>query len=628
MNNSLFTFETETTSNDVSSLHTKKLVSTLESANSAYRKGSSHISDEDFDTSLSILKEIDPEHPFVNSIQPETLNGSKGRVTHPKKMLSTDKVYTYKEMEKWLAKVIKAGLKRGIPPQEIIIVGTSKLDGIAARYTHKIKQLVTRGDGEFGNCISSLLNAGVVITGDEKKDGIGELVVAKKYFKENLSNDFSHSRGFIAGIASSDNISELGLKALKDRAIEFVVFDDMYRLTCPATSFLESFEEMEENLLNCKFDIDGVIFDVKNPELQIEMGYTSTFPLYRIAKKRVTDSKVALVTGIRWQNGKTGTLCPVIEVEEVILSNNRVTSITAHHAGFLLANNIGIGAKILCTLSGKVIPKFLETVEPATPVLLSHCTSCNNPTTLNGDNLSCENILCEQNLVSSMYHSFKRLGIDLFGRKACEKLIRNNIKSVCEVIILKHDEFTSCGFGQGQASNFISEIERGKREQLSDVLMLSSLGVKHLGRGASKKILSHYNISDVLSLTTDNIESIDGLGKLTAKTMVEGLKVKGSVLTFLLGLNFNILHTMQVNEDVSHSLLTELTIVFTGKMVSGSRVELENTATKAGAKVGKTISKNTNILVIGERVGESKINKAKEAGTKIITEDVYLSTYF
>jgi DNA ligase (NAD+) len=628
MNNALFTFEESNLSTDVVSLPTEKLVSTLENANAAYRSGEALISDECFDASLSQLKEIDPEHPFITSVQPEPLVASKGRIIHPKKMLSTDKVYTKIEMEKWLDKVIKAGLKQGIPPQDIVIVGTSKLDGIAARYTHGIQQLCTRGNGEEGNCISSLLNSGVVITGNNDKDGIGELVIAKKYFQENLSDDFSHARGFIAGIAGSDTISEHGLKALKDGAVELVIFDDMFRLTSKATDFMESFEEMENKLLDCKYDVDGVIFDVHNLEIQTEMGYTTSFPLYRIAKKRVSDAKITRVTGIRWQNGRTGTLCPVIEVEEVLLSNNRVTSITAHNAGFLLANNIGIGARILCTLSGKVIPKYLETIEPATPFLLSHCLSCNTPTTLNGDNLSCDNAQCEQNLVSAMFYSFKRLGIDLFGRKACEKLIRSNVKSVCEVIILNHDEFVLSGFGQGQASNFIAEISRAKREQLSDALFLSALGVKHLGRGASKKILSHYNINDVIALTTQDITSIDGLGELSAKVIIDELVLKGSILTFLLGLNFNLVHTKQENGNVTHSALTGLTVVFTGKMLSGSRSELEQKATQYGAKIGKTISKNTNILIVGEGVGESKMNKAKDAGTKIVTEDEYLKTYF
>jgi len=294
----------------------------------------------------------------------------------------------------------------------------------------------------------------------------------------------------------------------------------------------------------------------------------------------------------------------------------------------LIANKLGVGAKIECVLSGEVIPKHTKTLEPVMPQILSHCLSCNTDTTLIGDHLSCPNPLCDQTLVSAMFHGFKRLGVDLFGRKACEKLIQHNFKSVCEVIILTHSEFVSCGFGQKQASNFIQEIKRAISEPLADTNILSSLGVKHLGRGASKKVLSLYNISDVLSLTEKDICAMDGLGALTARDIVDELMVKGSTLTFLLDLGFNITHSKQSNKAVTQSALTGLTVVFTGTMLTGSRAELEVNAVSHGAKVGAKITKNTDILIIGERVGASKTSKAKELNTKVLTEAEYLELYF
>ena len=70
--------------------------------------------------------------------------------------------------------------------------------------------------------------------------------------------------------------------------------------------------------------------------------------------------------------------------------------------------------------------------------------------------------------------------------------------------------------------------------------------------------------------------------------------------------------------------LTGKTIVFTGTMLHGSRDEMKKQAKAFGAKVGSAVSGKTNFLVIGDKVGATKINAAKEKGVEIITEQVYL----
>ena len=60
-------------------------------------------------------------------------------------------------------------------------------------------------------------------------------------------------------------------------------------------------------------------------------------------------------------------------------------------------------------------------------------------------------------------------------------------------------------------------------------------------------------------------------------------------------------------------------IVFTGDM-SKSRAEMRATAIRYGADSPTSISGKTNILVIGEGAGKSKLEKAKTLGIEIITE--------
>ena len=60
----------------------------------------------------------------------------------------------------------------------------------------------------------------------------------------------------------------------------------------------------------------------------------------------------------------------------------------------------------------------------------------------------------------------------------------------------------------------------------------------------------------------------------------------------------------------------------TGDM-SKSRAEMRATAIRYGADSPTSISGKTNMLVIGEEVGKSKVEKAKQLGIEIITEQEF-----
>lgn len=61
------------------------------------------------------------------------------------------------------------------------------------------------------------------------------------------------------------------------------------------------------------------------------------------------------------------------------------------------------------------------------------------------------------------------------------------------------------------------------------------------------------------------------------------------------------------------------TVVFTGKLSSMTRAEAELDAVQRGATIGSGVSKNTDILVVGEDAG-SKLAKAKSLGVAVVTE--------
>ncbi|KAG7663930.1 rfc1 [[Candida] subhashii] len=76
--------------------------------------------------------------------------------------------------------------------------------------------------------------------------------------------------------------------------------------------------------------------------------------------------------------------------------------------------------------------------------------------------------------------------------------------------------------------------------------------------------------------------------------------------------------------DAQPNCLSGLTIVFTGQMPTLDRDTAEMTAKKYGAKVTKSISGKTSLVVIGQDAGPSKVKKIKQLKIKAIDEAGYI----
>ncbi len=69
--------------------------------------------------------------------------------------------------------------------------------------------------------------------------------------------------------------------------------------------------------------------------------------------------------------------------------------------------------------------------------------------------------------------------------------------------------------------------------------------------------------------------------------------------------------------------MTAKTVVFTGTLTRMSRNEAKAQAERLGAKVAGSVSKKTDYVIAGEDAG-SKLDKARELGVTVLTEDEWL----
>ena len=92
----------------------------------------------------------------------------------------------------------------------------------------------------------------------------------------------------------------------------------------------------------------------------------------------------------------------------------------------------------------------------------------------------------------------------------------------------------------------------------------------------------------------------------------------------MLNLGFNLSETPLTDEsNAIKSPIVGMKIVFTGKMILGSRSQMKKDAHQLGAKVQSSVSSKTDILVCGQNVGSSKISKAEKLDTRIMSEKEY-----
>ena len=92
----------------VSDLSDDHLVEFCKIANQRYRAGIPIITDENYDfIFISELAKRIPSHPFLKQIEDEIEGFSEEKIKLPEKMLSTDKAYTWGEVEKWLERIAK-----------------------------------------------------------------------------------------------------------------------------------------------------------------------------------------------------------------------------------------------------------------------------------------------------------------------------------------------------------------------------------------------------------------------------------------------------------------------------------------------------------------------------------------
>ena len=608
-------------------LNSDELVLVLKASNALYREGFPVINDEQYDLYTSLLKSMNPTHPYLNNVESELLAEAK-TVPLPKKMLSTDKAYSFDEIKKWVKRVIKASEEIGIGESEIQIRVTPKLDGYAAYDDGST--LYTRGDGYRGQDVTRAFDKGLkVAQNGERGLGPGEIVIKKSYFDSVLSEKFENSRNIQAAIIAEKKVDKSIQKAIDDGACVFYPFQLIENRTAHYSEILTNFESIVEKIWKAvDFDIDGVILEATNEELKEHMGATRHHHRWQIAFKVNAESAEVKVVAIVPQTSRTGRISPVAELEPTKLSGAMISRVTVHHYKMVKDKGVGPGAIVQLVRSGLVIPKIEKVIKAVEPKLPNVCPSCETHLIWESDHLICPNKTdCPAQTENTLVHFFKTLGNnDGFGPKVIEKLHECGLKRIHEIYEGREHKFLGFGFGDKTAKNLVEQLKASQEIEIEDWRFLAAFGVSRLAGGNCEKLLQHHSIVELFDVSVDDMIKIDGFAQHSAEAIVEGLENVNEEFFKVYELGFNLAVTPKRSEQSSNdSPIAGKLVVFTGSMVQGARGDMEKQAKLLGAKVGKSVSGKTDFLVTGDKVGENKINAARDKGVKVISELDYLN---
>ena len=596
-------------------------------ANRMYRDGKSIVSDQDYDfVFLAELAKRLPDHPFLQKLESENEGFSEEKVKLPERMLSTDKAYSWEEVQKWLERITKSAEEINLPLKDVQLKGTAKLDGFAG-YDDGAK-LYTRGDGNKGSDISRVFKRGLGVFNDSQRgQGAGEIVVKRSYFESHLSNHFEYPRNFQASLIKEKELDHFALDAITNKAALFVPFSQLPQWSGDITAFTDNFESIVNELESgVDFDVDGVVFELVNEELKTHMGSNRKFHRWQIAYKENKEKAQVKVISVTAQVGRTGKITPVAELEPTLLSGATIYRATGHHYGLVKEQGLGSGSVVELTRSGLVIPKINKVLKPAEVDIPKRCPSCGAELSWESDFLMCLNHeSCGDQIVGKMVYFYKVLANnDGFGQATIKKLYENGIRQVSDIYALDEAELMSMGFGEKTSQNLVNQLIRSRQESVEDWRFLAAFGVQRLGMGNCENLLKHHSLKQLFDLSVEDIANIEGFAELTAELIFNGLDLIKPQYEILISGGFELEKTMLLSQATQHDHpFQNKKIVFTGAM-SQPRAALQKQAKAHGIAVSSSVSSKTDFLIIGENVGQSKLKAAKVNDVVILTEEEYL----
>ena len=544
----------------------KELKQLIQKHNQAYYDNSaSMITDAEYDQLYDKLEAMEKAQGWRDHDSPTNhVGGTGGKVTHPYKLYSLQKVYDEDEIEPW-----KKDVK--LP----------KIDGTNLTLIYrrgKLRMGLTRGNGEQGTDVTHLVGmlkgAPTRITTEDDEVVInGECVT---------DNDVENYRNYVSGAIGLDSPAEFAERNIKFIAHDWLGVTMNYTTRMKVVKNMGFYTVFDDDSWN--YPRDGVVYRTDSWDREQGAGWTSKYPRFAVAlKEREIETAITTLQDVLWVVGRTGAVNPTGVVDPVVLDDATISRVTLHNIGIIEEHDLGLGDMIKIERAGGVIPKFLGVVEHSAhgiKITKSHAEqTIGSETKRDGPRL----MVADKNNISSvkfLEYFIRILEIKGLGPASVQKM------GLTHPIDLYEDQnWDKLGANGAKVE---AEIERTKTKPYD--IVLASLGIPGVGRRASKLIVSKIpafrNLRDIE--TTD----IKGVGPSTVESVLSWLDENEEWVTTL---------PLQLEQNVTVEEVVGTParkVCITGKL-DMTRKDLADRLESKGFKVTSTVTKDCYALLTG-----------------------------
>jgi DNA ligase (NAD+) len=656
---------------DVASRHAELVREIREHDRRYYVDHAPAISDRDYDRLFAELKQI--EQRFPGLVSPESPTQRIGaspaegfeRVPHPRRMYSLDNTYDDEDVREFLVRVEEAsGLSDGVR-----YVVEPKLDGASIELIYRDRALalaLTRGDGVAGEDVTS--NVRTIRSVPLAIEAAGEVIVRGEVFihqtdleQVNAQREsrgealFANPRNAAAGSLRLLDPSITAARPLRIYIYELVASDGMpsthadcldwiagqglpthglQRFCADASEVIAALADFERMRGDLPYEIDGAVIKVDDLGQREALGFTARFPRWAVAYKFEAERAETELLGIAVQVGRTGALTPVAELAPIRLAGTTVSRASLHNEDEIRELDVRVGDTVVVEKAGEIIPQVID-VKPAgesrrqPPFQMpASCPVCGAPA-VRGEGEArrrCTNRLaCPGQIKAAIRHFAGRSAMDIehLGPSLIDQLVETGmVADPADLFTLDRDRLAGLErMAEKSAANLVGAIEEARERPLDR--LLTGLGIPLVGEVAARLLAVRYgSLSGFAGADPDaertGLASIHGIGEKIADSVALALEDERftGVVDKLLELGID---SQAAGSGRVEGPLAGKSFCVTGKL-SRPRMQIHERIRTAGGEVHKVVKRGTTYLVIGDKVGKTKIDKARKLGTEVISE--------
>ncbi len=623
---------------------------------------------------------ITPDSP-TQRVGGEPIEGFETK-PHTRRMYSIDNTYDREELMAWYRRTQSSLAKQASDSlfdssADLACFVEPKIDGVAVSLRYEEGQLVqalSRGDGEKGDDITQNVRTIEAIPlrlhGEDDLPRVlevrGEIYMPDDEFvRINQQREaegqalFANPRNSTAGTLKQKDPREVAKRKLRffahgrgevdpqvantqhewnDKLRKFGLPTNPHSHVCQTSDELwqavESFAQLRGELT---YQTDGLVVKVNDFELQEQLGYTSKSPRWCIAYKYAAEQAETVLNDITWQVGKGGQVTPVAELEPVFVAGTTVKRASLHNMDEIERKDVRAGDHVIIEKAGEIIPQLVQVQlekrsKSSQPTQApTGCPSCGEKLIRLDDEvaLRCVNPDCPAQMLERMiwFAARDQMDIEGLGEKSIRQIADAGLlKSIGDIYRLqeKRDALLQLErMGEKKVDNLLEGIEASKQRGLSRVL--AGLGIRFVGSSASRKLAQHFgNIDKLMNANEEELAELEDIGPATAESVRAFFESESGqrIIEELrdAGVQLDQPENASSAADTSNSPFAGKTIVITGSFDHYDRKKLTERLQNMGAKVTGSVSKNTDLLIVGEKAG-SKLDKAQQLGVETCDEE-------